>query len=505
MAQVQATIKIGTQILEVNTLSLHQAYNRHHTFELVALLPEQKKLTVGSLRKKLGEPAEISIRLLKEEGKKYAGPLPESRFVGFVDLVAPVWTRHSRAVRILGYSLTLLMDCAPRFRSFYDQPLQAIVSRVASAYRANPSLAVGMKNAVGKAPYTVQYQETDYAYLCRLADAYGKVFFYDGEQLHFGEWENNKSIPVPLEFPKRIKQVELSANLAPLQFNLSAYELKPGKVATHSCQDNLCSQNELVATAIARSGCYPSSSVFLTHLADEPQLEAIAKRMRARQAHGLVSLQATSNHLGLKVGMKIRVAGNEELYSKGAYVITEISHSVSNDRSYANTFTAVPAGLPFPVRMVQSRSPVCGPLMAVVKETNDPDCLGRVRVQFIGDEEQSVSPWLRVLVPYTKYGGMFFKPEAGDQVVVFHEDFNVEKEPFVMGSFYHGKATARQWQDPDNKLKGIATEKISFVFNDRNGKLSISAEEIEITARKKMNIDGGQHLTEKAGRIDLNP
>ena len=155
--------------------------------------------------------------------------------------------------------------------------------------------------------------------------------------------------------------------------------------------------------------------------------------------------------------------------------------------------------------MLQSRNPISGPIQAIVKENNDPLNLGRVKVQFIGDEEKGISPWLRVLTPYTKNGGSFFLPEKEDHVVVFHEDFNSEKLPFIMGAFFQGKSKAEKWKDGNNKKKGFSTEKISFLFDDNSGKLTIEAEEIEFVAKKEMSLDGGRQMTHKATRIDLNP
>ncbi|NUO01630.1 MAG: hypothetical protein HUU01_13570, partial [Saprospiraceae bacterium] len=200
--------------------------------------------------------------------------------------------------------------------------------------------------------------------------------------------------------------------------------------------------------------------------------------------------------------------------------IIEVNHIVNRDNAYSNTFTAIPSGFPFPVRMQNSNHPLCGPLMAIVKDHNDPDKLGRVRVEFIGDGEKTLSPWLRVLTPYTGFGGMYFLPEPEDRVVIQSEDFNIEKSPFVLGAFFQGSANAAQWHDPKNKKKGFTTEKVSFKIDDRSGKLTIEADDIEIKARKKlkteseateftagqnMKINGGRHLSLEASRIDLNP
>ena len=59
MAQASVHISINgwDDELQVNTLSLQQAYNRHHIFELNALIPTEYNLTVEHLEAILGEQA----------------------------------------------------------------------------------------------------------------------------------------------------------------------------------------------------------------------------------------------------------------------------------------------------------------------------------------------------------------------------------------------------------------------------------------------------------------
>ena len=84
--------------------------------------------------------------------------------------------------------------------------------------------------------------------------------------------------------------------------------------------------------------------------------------------------------------------------------------------------------------------------MAIVKETNDEDQLGRVKVQLTMDENEVLTPWLRVLTSYTSQGGSLWLPEKGEQVVIFFEDFNPENAPFVVGGFYTGTNKADAWE-----------------------------------------------------------
>ncbi len=501
MAQAIVNISINgwDKKLKINSLTLQQAYNRHHVFELVALVPTGYDISVKNIQAILGEQANITIST--DEGKEGV-----CEFTGFVDEVVPIWNARSSALRIKGFSPTIFMDCAPQFRSFTEKNLGQILNKVMASYSGiqRPNL---VSNSTGdQVPFSMQAQETDYRYLCRLADNYGKLFFYDGKTLHFGTLNEIDKKPIPLDFKKETNHIELSLNLAPLSFKLNGYNLEKSETIIHNATQEVSNNNTLVSAAIDKSKNYPNQGIHINHLVSgTTELQKNAKRIAARQAHELVTMHGTSNNPALKIGSLISINETDEIMGNGNFIIVEVNHQVENDNAYHNSFTAVPSGYPYPIRMQQTRNPISGPLMAVVKENNDPDHLGRVKVEFIGDQEKSLSPWFRVLVPYTKYGGMFFLPEKRDQVMVFYEDFNAEKSPFVMGCFYHGKSTAKEWEDTENKKKGIAMDKINFLFDDRSGKLTIEAEEIEIKAKKEMSLNGGQQLTQKANRIDLNP
>jgi|GEM_PF-2259657 len=505
-----------------NGLNLRQSYNDHHMFELSVMVPHpgRKKgspqtpaLTSQSLTQILGKEITLTI---KAEGKNGASCI----FKGFVDQVSPMWTSRACVLRIIGYSPEMFMDCGPRFRTFYQKSLSDIAQKIVGEYGSKlPPL--NCNGAGAKIDFSVQTQETDYRFLCRLADNYGKVFYYDGRQMQFGDLEKKDSAnAIKIAFGEDLKQAGLSLNTAPLNFLLGAYELEKSQLEYYRCVNECAGGGRLVSEVVQQSAVYPVSNIHLFNLtAGQTELSEKAKRLLAKQAHELVRISGVSDLPSLQIGSKINITNTPEIFGQGEYILIEVNHNVQNDHSYSNTFTAVPAGYPFPLRMQNARNPLCGPLMAIVKDHDDPKKLGRVRVQFIGDEEKTLSPWLRVLTPYTGFGGMYWLPEPGDQVVVQSEDFNIEKFPYVDGAFYHGKADAAQWHDPKNKKKGFTTEKVAFKIDDRSGKLTIEADDIEIIARKKlktkgdtadhiaeqrMKIDGGSHLGISAARIDLN-
>lgn len=396
MSQVNATIKIDgwDEELAIQTLNLQQAYNQHHVFEVAAAIPEGYGLTVEKIRKALGEQVHLTISSREKGGAA-------CQFHGFVDQIIPSWSKRGRAIQARGFSPTVFWDSAPQFRTFSEKTTVQIIDAITGKYRGKHCPPMVKNGAGEKVDFSIQAQETDYRYLCRLADTYGKLFFYDGTQLYFGNLAGINSSELHLDFKKDLNGVELSLNLAPLSFSLSGYDLEQSQQVPYSCSNACQNNHSLVAAALEKSGVYPPSKIQITHLVQgKGELEMLSEKMIARQAHELIILKGNSSNPGLKPGSRICIKNTKEMVTEGAYIVIEVNHVLSGDRSYRNSFTAVPAGFPFPVRMQAARHPVCGPLMAIVKENSDPKNpknLGRVRVEFIGDEMKSLSPWMRVL------------------------------------------------------------------------------------------------------------
>ena len=113
------------------------------------------------------------------------------------------------------------------------------------------------------------------------------------------------------------------------------------------------------------------------------------------EAARAIAIQGKSVVPSLTAGHKFTLAGH--FNANGSYVITGVSHSArdpatGNNRSdYDNTFTCIPAALPFRPARTTPRPVVAGPQTAVV--TGPPgseifmDRYGRVKVQFLWDRE----------------------------------------------------------------------------------------------------------------------
>ena len=100
-------------------------------------------------------------------------------------------TEYYIRVQAMGWDY-LLMD-NPTCKSFEQQTLSNIVSDVVSEYaeRLDPIVDARFGEDI---PYCVQYNETNYQFLQRLARRYGEWMYNDGERLVFGQLPEGETV-----------------------------------------------------------------------------------------------------------------------------------------------------------------------------------------------------------------------------------------------------------------------------------------------------------------------
>ncbi len=509
MSLIKKTIKIGSGEklpFTYEDISIQQSHFAHHSFDIDVSIHAGEAFGVNELKKVLGEKIEISWQTNSKESNK---------FIGLLDGASVYFVRGNRMLRLEGYSPSILMDAGPRFRVFTEQSLSDVVSKVFGEYSGFQI----NNEAKGQVEFIVQCQETDFRFLNRLADRFGMNFFYDGEKFHFGDLKKVKSGTVDLK-ANELYSLEASVNLAPIDFEIRGYNFKKDQIQKADPDEQAYDSNEpLVKAAIEKSDNYPKVRFGLNYqISEETQLKAVGKQLATQQTNDLVSIRGRSSDMKLDVGSKIKIFQKEEsalpgIDSGSPFLITSVSHSLSGNDSYQNSFSAMPADHPFSVNVPNTKPPICGPLGAIVKDLNDTEGLGRVRVQFLHDENEALSPWIRVLTKHTSYGGSFWLPHLEEKVMVFFEDFNPEKSAFVMGAFFTGN------EKTNNNERGFFLENIKMAFNDESGELKINAKSIVLEAESEIiskaqklvseakqgiEIDGGQSIKQKAVRIDLN-
>lgn len=192
----------------------------------------------------------------------------------------------------------------------------------------------------------------------------------------------------------------------------------------------------------------------------QDNIRTVDLRMQAAAASA-IELQGTSNCRHLSSGFKVTIEAihpiTKPIKADGHYVITSVSHAARMSADvraggepnfrYSNTFTLIPAAVPFRPQRITPKPLVPGTQSAVVVgpkgEEIFTDKFGRVKVQFHWDREgkndADSSCWIRVSQPWAgKRWGAFFIPRIGQEVIVDFLEGDPD-QPIIVGSVYNAE------------------------------------------------------------------
>lgn len=116
-----------------------------------------------------------------------------------------------------------------------------------------------------------------------------------------------------------------------------------------------------------------------------------------------------------------------------------------------------------------------GLVIGLVKDLQDPDSLGRIRVEFPWLGDDAVSDWARVAAPLASAQlGHFFQPELGDEALVGFEMGDVSR-PYILGYLWNGD-NAPPVNDPNVRMiQTVSGHKL--IFDDTSGSEAITLED----------------------------
>lgn len=484
--KVEVDIEGGKQIKTVNRIAISQYHNWHHTFEVGLPLEDiegQDKTGFSQTRNLIGKNIKITL-------SKVNGGETFNQFNGIVTDISIA--RHSGTgadVIFKGYSPTVLLDDGENSKCFNGKSVSQIVGEVARGYPKELSVKANVSPDT-KFEFVMQYRETNYAFLSRLANETGKWFYYDGKEVQFGKLNNTNK--VDLKLGNDLSHFDLGIRVKPLKFNDSSYDYLNNsvvKVQSGSLQVTGLDQlsNELLKKSEQLFGKDTSALPYFK-VKNQSELKEFSTVKKSASAGNLSVVTGVSYNPRLKIGSKIDISSNDldkESTSYGSFIVISISHFADSLGVYQAKFEAVTSNIVVPPTNPHVNYPVCESQTAVVTDNNDPDGHGRVKVKFpwMPDVE---TPWIRIVNHHAgKNKGFQFIPEVDDEVLVFFENNNPSR-PFVMGALYHGKANHKDRNDSDNLVKTIRTVSGNEIkFYDKDGE-----EEILIH-----NKDSQNHIT----------
>mgnify|MGYP000987242519 CR=1 FL=1 len=531
-SHIFSNIRLNQELLKPNELRFNISKN--------TLVEDENDLKINFSSKLLGKEVDFLLTTYRDDDRKSIFH-DELRFKG---LIFNVKALRSHMGGEMEYEVTayshdyLLWDNANCF-SYENMDLKGIVSDVFSKCGDLPAATNPVMS--DSIPYSVQYNETAYEFLRRLAERYGEWFYNDGTQTVFGKLQQRDAVDLLPGYD--VVNYQYQMNMHSLKFaharhnyldyqNTQAQASSATSSALHRLTDYAYNASEKV---------YQKESLRNYHssVAEENGLDEVEYSTKAEglgRKTGMMTCQVTSNRADLTIGSLVRFkefydpgTGQEQSFTHDQLLICGITHYAHSNGNYENEFVAVPASVEYPPYAFGDRYPQAEAQRAVVKDNKDPEKLGRVRVQFLWQQEQDdslMTPWIRIAQPHGGGNkGFYFIPEMEEEVMVGFENGNAEK-PYVTGTLYHGQAKPPEsWYNDDDNIKAIRTRSGHTIeFHDTEGEelikiydnekdnfiLTFSTHEqlikleskgnIELYAQKDIIIDARENISITAGK-----
>lgn len=431
----------------------------------------------------IGKEVSLSLEtesIEKESLKTDTDAVADIEFVGVIIGANASRSRSEFTVNVQACSWDALLNDNPTCKSFENKTLNDIVNDVVDDYSEHLDSEIDAR-FTDSIPYCVQYNESNYQFLQRLARRYGEWLYNDGKKLVFGKLLVGESIK--LSYPSQdvpsynveIKMRHVAFNHVASSYNSYDANEKEG-VEEMQREYNTLSEQVFQAS----QACFVKPTLQNLHsggFADTDGRETVLNISTKTQARGekasMLTYMGTTYCSKLKIGSKLVIVDNympdtsaldRSKVEQDEMLITELVHYFSANETYSNNFVGIPSACDYPPYSDSDVYPVAQSCRAKVKDNEDPNNLGRIRVQFDWQAQLAddmMTPWLRMAQPYAGGGkGFSFIPEIDEEVMIDFEGGNAER-PYVKGTLYNGVG------DPDsawlpnnnssNQIKAIRT------------------------------------------------
>ncbi|WP_221647682.1 phage baseplate assembly protein V [Bacteroides stercoris] len=478
--QVEATVSIGGSECKFTTIYLKQVFNGHHVFDIGVLCPPLPGENIWYNEREsmiAMQGQSVVIRM------KHVISGDESIFKGIITEIGMDGERGvSGTIHYRGCSPTILLESGKTMDSFMDYTLSAIVGEVVKNY-GNGVEIVNKPLFNEQIPYVQMHEETGYEFLRRIAYQYGEWFYYDGQKLHFGNPQKDKNETVTYDV--ELETVSFGSRIAPFHYSRHDYMAEDDRPLYADDSARVNGINTYLANAISTSeSVYQSPTTLYNKAAvgHPVHMNRLLEFEKGRDTASLVWLRGKSKTCRVRIGEPIAVKIPASMCNRrdlGQYRVMSVIHEVDKNGVYSNTFEGIPASMErIPVSNVVI--PQAHPMLAKVISNADPESQGRVKVQFVWQEEQNkTTNWIRVRSldagsseVVSKNRGFVFIPEEGDQVLVGFE-LNNPSRPFVSGSLFHRQNG--EGGKVNNNIKSIITRSgHTIIFDDSENGESIT-------------------------------
>jgi type VI secretion system secreted protein VgrG len=461
----------------------------------------------------IGRLMDVSVEVQQGDGED--GSAVRRPFNGLVTELneGPPITRGLRSYSMVLKPQMWLLSRRSDCRIWMDKTAIDVVETLFSEHGIPAPDTSGVVSPPPPLHYSVQWNETDLAYLTRRFEEDGLFYWFSHEngkhKLHVADSSHGWLGPSPsAQGEGRVRLAQGSSDRnhisdwsrrysyvpgqrAGADWNFETPRMVPGTMTPSLVQMPEAAKRELYE--------YPAR---ISTVAEAERAEKL--RMQASEAdHDRVFGASTSRVL--EVGRRFtpyEVAHPDHVYEE--HVVTKMTQKVvdrsyetnTNEPEYTNTFEATPSRVPMTPHRETRRPRIEGTQVAIVAgpagEEIHPDQYGRIKLWFPWDrkakKDGSDTCWVRVAQSWagSTWGGQII-PRIGMEVMVAFVDGDPDR-PLVTG-VVPNPANAVPYDLPANKTKTVFktnTHK-GHGFNELRFEDEALQEEIRITAQRDLN------------------
>lgn len=423
-------------------------------------------------------------------------------FRGIIQNVAMEGQEGKHGYLILsGSSPTILMEKGKRYDVFTNLTLTQVFNQLIEDIISQKSNlpAVNAPTYTGQVEFLMQYNESDWEFLRRLSFIAKENMYWTGRDLVFGTHQDFPTMDVT--YDREITGFEFGNRLLPNHFTRYQYLADKDDTLTQDAPSMIKGGNDYVNSAHEKAKVItekrPARTPLDLSVSDTGSLNELVEHEKIGKASETIYIKGTAKTAHPRIGRLLRIkmpATMQGASDLGTYRITKVIHEFKLNDRYECQFEGIPADLKY-YPLSDVAIPKADSIRGEVISNEDPQGIGRIRVDFPFASDRVSDAWLRVMTPSAgsskvveKNRGFVFIPEKGDQVMVGFE-FGDPNRPYLMGSMFHGKNS--EGGGSDNAIKSIITKSgIKVILNDDEG-----SAHIEVPCGSTFDMDGQKNIS----------
>ena len=425
----------------------------------------------------LGKEVEISAApKVGEKGKLFKGE---------ITAIEPEFVEGGGAtVLIRGYDKSHRLHRVKRTAGYTQMSDSDIVSKIVAD--SGCGLRADVESTSPVHEHVIQYNQTDMEFIQDRARRNGYFVYVDDNKLIFRSKPATSGSEPVLTYGNNLRdlQVRLTAaeQIAEAQvrwWNISQQKADDIKEGDPSILPGIGHGGKKAKQAFRWESLEP---VIKRPVYTRNEAQAIAKSAINEKCNAFFQAEGTCDgNPQVRAGAKVKLDAIGKKFS-GSYYVTHTIHRY-DDYGYTTKFEisgyrANTLGALLSHNNTGSRWG--GVIRGVVTDSNDPEGLGRVKVQYTGISDEFVSHWARLVTPGAgPQRGIEFLPEIDDEVLVAFEydDFNY---PYILGGLWNGWGEPPLATDGKQKMDAMNQRIIksrsghTITLDDTEGKEKIS-------------------------------